>query len=142
MTKPKKLTPKKQASPGAPVGNKNNEIYTLTKTLSLFNSALKILNNDEDIFTETALMVKCKYELSLPMSSYLYLRDDKFPIDLEDIKREINSILESRVMKSKEMYPGIAAMTLKNKHKWRDQQDINQNITLPPGLKILFDAET
>lgn len=31
---------------------------------------------------------------------------------------------------------------LKNNFKWKDQQDINQNITLPPGLKISFDAKT
>ena len=63
---------------------------------------------------------------------------------LSDIKTEINSILESRVMKSKDMYPGIAAMTLKNKHGWRDQKDlkvdgefkiteININLVSPEG---------
>ena len=109
----------------APKGNKYNEKYTLEIALDLFEQAKEILIQNPDIITETELIFKCKYELSLPFSSYTYLRDEKFPKDLEDIKKEIESILESRVMKSKEMYPGIAAMTLKNKHKWRDQQELN-----------------
>lgn len=148
----KKPKPKKKAKvkpipaksgAGAPIGNKNREIYTLEIALDLFERAKDILVSDTTIITETILMVKCKYKLSLPMSSYLYLRDEKFPIVLKDIKREIDSILEDRVIKSKDIIAaGIAAMTLKNKHQWKDQQDINQNIKLPPGLKISFDAET
>jgi len=109
---------------GAPMGNTNREIYTLEVALDLFEKAKDILVSDASIVTETELMVKCKYALSLPMSSYQYLRDEKFPIELGDHKKEINSILESRVMKCKEMYPGIAAMTLKNKHRWKDQHDV------------------
>lgn len=122
----------------APIGNKNREIYTLEIALDLFERAKDILVADKTIITDTELMVKCKYALSLPMSSYQYLRDEKFPVELGDIKKEIESILESRVMLCKEMYPGIAAMTLKNKHKWKDQHDVNQNITLPPQIKISF----
>lgn len=129
----------KKAKRGGQPGNKNREIYTLEVAFDLFEKAKDILVIDKNIITETELMVKCKYELSLPMSSYLYLRDEKFPIELEDYKKEIESILESRVMRCKEMYPGIAAMTLKNKHRWKDQQDINQNIKLPPGLKVSFE---
>jgi len=131
----------KKTKVGGQPGNKNREIYTLEVAFDLFEKAKDILVIDKNIITETELMVKCKYELSLPMSSYLYLRDEKFPIELEDYKKEIESILESRVMRCKEMYPGIAAMTLKNKHRWKDQQDINQNIKLPPGLKVSFGAE-
>jgi len=124
--------PPKKAKVGAPDGNTNREIYTLEVALDLFEKAKDILVSDTSIVTETELMVKCKYALSLPMSSYLYLRDEKFPIELEDYKKEINSILESRVMKSKEMYPGIAAMTLKNKHNWKDEKNLN----LDANLKI------
>ena len=109
---------------GAPKGNKNNEKYTLQGTIKLFESALDILKGDTSIITETELIVRCKYELSLPFSSYEYLRDKKFPIELGDIIKEINSLLEIRVMRAKDMFPGIAAMTLKNKHRWKDQQDI------------------
>lgn len=102
------------------VGLKNAEKYTAEVTLELFEQAKEILIKDVDILTDGMLQVKCKYALGLPISTYQYLRDEKFPSILGDIKREIDTILESRVMKSKEMYPGIAAMTLKNKHKWRD----------------------
>jgi hypothetical protein len=105
-------------------GNKYAEKYTKENVLSLFDQAKDILINDPEILTDTMLQVKCKYALGLPLSTYQYLRDEKFPEVLGDIKREIDTILESRVMKSKEMYPGIAAMTLKNKHKWRDQTDL------------------
>ena len=125
----------------APEGNKYNEQYTLEIALDLFERAKDLLIENLDIITETALMVKCKYDLSLPISTYQYLRSEKFPEELGDIKKEIESILESRVMVSKAMYPGIAAMTLKNKHRWKDQQDINQNIKLPPGLKVSFETE-
>jgi hypothetical protein len=109
---------------GAPKGNKNNEKYTLQGTIKLFESALYILKGDTSIITETELIVRCKYELSLPFSSYEYLRDKKFPIELGDIIKEINSLLEIRVMRTKDMFPGIAAMTLKNKHRWKDQQNV------------------
>ena len=36
--------------------------------------------------------------------------------------------------------PSFAWRAMANMHNWRDQQDINQNITLPPGLKISFDG--
>jgi len=124
---------------GGQPGNKNREIYTLEVALDLFERAKDVLVADESIVTEALLTVKCKYALSLPISSYYYLRDEKFPLELEDYKKEINAILEDRVMKSKDiMAAGIAAMALKNKHKWKDQQDINQNITLPPQIKINF----
>lgn len=110
---------------GAPKGNKNNEKYPIEVALELFEKAKDILNNNSGIITETELMIKCKYELSLPMSSYRYLRDEKYKVDLADIKNEINSLLETRVMKSKDMYPGIAAMTLKNKHGWRDEKQLD-----------------
>ena len=105
----------------APKGNDYNLIYTKEIALDLFSQAKEILENDPEILTDTMLQVKCKYALNLPISTYRYLRDEKYPKDLADIKTEIDGILESRVMKSKEMYPGIAAMTLKNKHKWKDQ---------------------
>lgn len=114
----------------APKGNKNAEKYTLPITLKLFESSLQILKDNPDIITETELIFKCKYALSLPYRSYRYLADEKYPIELADIKKEIVSTLESRVMKSKDMYPGIAAMTLKNKHGWKDQQDIKQTLTI------------
>lgn len=126
---------------GAPKGNKNREKYTKAVVLDLFEKALAILISNTTIITETELMVKCKYALSVPMSSYQYLINEKFKVELGDIKKEINSILESRVMKSKDMYPGIAAMTLKNKHGWKDQQNIKQEITLPPRLKVSFGKE-
>ncbi|MCK4252690.1 hypothetical protein KAX97_14680 [candidate division WOR-3 bacterium] len=121
----KKATPKAYKKNGAPYGNKNNEKYTLDIALSLFNSALKILQDDSSIITETELAFRCKDELSLPYRSYIYLRDDKFPLELRDVKKEIESTLEIRVMKSKDMYPGIAAMTLKNKHGWRDEKQLD-----------------
>lgn len=118
--------PKKTGNrPGAPKNNKNNEKYTLEVALSLFEGALKILQDDKTIITETELAFRCKYELPLPYRSYIYLRDDKFPVELRDIKSEIESTLELRVMKTKDMYPGIAAMTLKNKHGWRDEKQID-----------------
>ena len=110
----------------APKGNDYNLIYTKEIALDLFAQAKEILENDPEILTDSMLQVKCKYALNLPISTYRYLRDEKYPKDLADIKTEIDTILESRVMKSKEMYPGIAAMTLKNKHKWRDQVDTLQ----------------
>lgn len=114
----------------APKGNKFNEKYPLTTTLKLFKSALKILQDNPNIITDTELIFKCKYELLISYTTYRYLRDEKYPKDLADIKREIESTLEIRVMRAKDMYPGIAAMTLKNKHGWKDQQDIKQTTTL------------
>ena len=142
--KPKKKAVKKEPGKeknlgGAPIGNTNREIYTLEVALSLFDKAKDILISDIDIITETELMVKCKYALSLPMSSYRYLSDEKFKVELADIKKEIESILESRVMKSKEMYPGIAAMTLKNKHGWKDEKQLG--ITAELGVKQLTDDQ-
>jgi hypothetical protein len=107
-------------------GNQYHLKYTLPIALKLFEKAKDLLIASPDIITETELIFKCKYELLLPYRSYRYLADEKFPKDLADIRGEIESILEARVMKSKEMYPGIAAMTLKNKHGWKDQQDIKQ----------------
>jgi len=134
------ITGKPAKKNGAPKGNKNNEKYTLPVAVNIFNTALQLLVENPDILTETELIFKCK-EL-LPYRSYRYLADEKFPLELADIKREICSILEGRVMRSKKMYPGIAAMTLKNKHKWKDQQDIQVGMdeatlntilsTLPP----------
>ena len=132
-----KLT--KGKAPGGPIGNKHREIYTLPVAINLFEKALEILKANPDIITETELAFKCKYELSLPYSTYQYLRSEKYPMELGDLKREIESLLESRVMKCKEMYPGIAAMTLKNKHKWVDQVDtkITGTITLEQKLAEL-----
>lgn len=126
-------------------GNKYNEKYTKKIALELFENALKILLEDEEIITETELAFRCKYALSLPYSSYCYLRDIKFKKELGDIKKEIDSTLETRVMKSKKMYPGIVAMTLKNKHGWRDQQQLpgadgkSFEIKLNVELKTLVD---
>jgi len=36
----------------------------------------------------------------------------------------------------------FAWRTLMNLHGWREKQDIDNKITLPPGLKISFDVET
>jgi len=138
MLKTKKKEPLKS---GAQPGNTNREIYTLADALTIFRSSLKILTEDKTLITETELIFKCKYKLLVPYSSYLYLRDTKFPLELKDIQKEIESLLEIRVMRAKDMYPGIAAMTLKNKHKWKDQQDIKQEIKLPPGLKVSFDTD-
>ena len=124
---------------GGQPGNKNREIYTLEVALDLFEKAKDILVADESIITETLLTVKCKYALLLPISSYLYLRDEKFPLELEDHKREINAILEDRVMKSKDiMAAGIAAMALKNKHKWKDQTglDVSGGLEIIAGITI------
>lgn len=136
-----KITGKPVQKKGGTPGNKNREKYTLPITIDLFQSALQILKDNLDIITETELIFKCKYALSLPYSSYLYLRDQKFPSELKDIKKEIESLLEIRVMRAKDMYPGIAAMTLKNKHGWKDQQNIKNEISLPPGLKVSFETE-
>jgi len=124
---------------GGQPGNNNREIYTLEVALDLFEKAKDILVADTSIITETLLTVKCKYALLLPISSYFYLRDEKFPLDLEDIKREIDAILEDRVMKSKDiMAAGIAAMTLKNKHKWKDQSglDVSGGLEVISGITI------
>ena len=122
---------------GGTIGNKNREEYTLEDTLKLFEEAKNILVKDKDIITDTELQIKCKHALELPISSYQYLRDKKFPAELGDIKKEIDGILEARVMKSKEMYPGISAMTLKNKHKWRDKQEVDLSGGLDiEGIKI------
>ena len=124
----------------APKGNKYREIYTLPKALDTFEKVLEVLKADESLITETELAFRCKYELSLPYSTYRYLSDTKFPKELADLKKEIESLLEVRVMKSKEMYPGIAAMTLKNKHRWRDQQDLNVEKSVVHGVSAELSA--
>jgi len=140
ITKAKqKPKPKKKAKTGGQPGNTNREIYTLEVSLSLFDQAKDILIADPDIITETELAFRCKYALSLPYSSYRYLSEEKFKLELADQKKEIESILESRVMKSKEMYPGIAAMTLKNKHGWKDEKQLG--ITAELGVKQLTDDQ-
>jgi len=114
----------------APKGNKYHEKYPLKTTLKLFKAAFQILKNNPDLITDTEFIFRCQDELSIPYTTFRYLRDEKFPKELADVKKRIDSLLEIRVMKSKEMYPGIAAMTLKNKHGWRDQQDIKQTTEL------------
>jgi hypothetical protein len=129
----------------APKGNnfsaglKNAEKYTEDITVALFEQARDILVADETILTDTMLMIRCKDALGVPISTYQYLRDDKFPSILGDLKKEIDGILESRVMQSKKMYPGIAAMTLKNKHKWRDQTE--QSVRFPDGVDVTVSGE-
>ena len=133
-TKPKKKPTKKKTTPNPPSskkrqgsqpGYKRREIYPLEVAINLFSQAKDILIADPDIITETELAFRCKDALSLPYSSYRYLSDEKFKLELADHKKEIESILETRVMKSKEMYPGIAAMTLKNKHGWKDEKQLD-----------------
>ena len=122
----------------APLGNDNAEKWNKERCLEVFSSIIKLLKENkwesmggEEVFntiiTESMLKVHAKNIFGLPIRTYEYLLQDKFKddVDLRDIKKEIESILEERVMSSKKMYPGIAAMTLKNKHGWRDEKQLD-----------------
>ena len=104
-------------------GNKAAEKYTEEIAYKLFEDAYQILKNDPEIYTENYLKIMCEEQLKLPLSSYDYLLNIKFKKELVDYKKRIDGLLEQRIMLAKQMYPGIAAMALKNKHKWVDKYE-------------------
>lgn len=128
VEKKKKIVKKpKQDRCGAPDGNQNNLKYTLEIAEEIFYKAYEFLYSRKEIVTEAELMVELQHANIVKQSIYRYLLNVKFVVELSDIKNSIETLLLSRVVKCKDMYPGIAAMVLKNKHGFKDQLDVAQS---------------
>lgn len=104
----------------------SEEQWTPDKIHAVFEALRTFLWDNEDICFIGELRVKAERAGIITRNELHYLIYEK-NINSNDSKilKEIGDILEFRCAKTKEMYPGIAAMALKNKHGWTDGQNIN-----------------
>mgnify|MGYP000344251912 FL=1 len=117
----------------APKGNKYNEKYDIKTAKKFFEDSLALVKSDENIFYIGQVAVK--------MNTYRDLYDyllDKFKEKDEDfrtIKKEIDTILESRVVEQTmqgKANPTFSIFMMKNNHGWRDKQEQDINIKEQP----------
>ena len=120
---------------------KTYEDYPLDVAEDLMKQAYDFLWANAFISFDTELRANLQAVNIIDAYTYRYLTEQKFPTELATYKKQIDDVLEFRKCKDKAMYPGIAAMALKNKHGWRDKFDIDQNITGNLDLKSLLADE-
>jgi hypothetical protein len=119
---------------GAPKGNKNNEKYDYQTAKKFFEDSLELLNNDPSILYIGTLAVR----MGIYRQLYDYLLD-RF-IDLDTIKKRIDTILESRVVErtmNNEVNATFSIFMMKNNHGWSDKHEVDNthNINLNTSAK-------
>jgi len=131
----------------AAIGNKYSEKWTEEILYPLLPKMIELLESENKLVTEDSFKIRVEKEFGIPYGTYNYLFDIKFKENevLRDYKDKTAAILEQRVMLCKDMYPAIAVMTLKNKHKWKDRSETDVTTKgeafngfnfLPPITKI------
>ena len=108
----------------APKGNKYNEKWDLKTAKEFFKESLELVKEDTTVFFIGQVAVRMNTYRQL----YEYLLDkfgekDK---DFDTIKKEIDTILESRVVEQTmqgKANPTFSIFMMKNNHGWRDKQE-------------------
>lgn len=119
--------------PGAPIGNKNAEKWTLEESLELFNKALELSHGDEYDFIG---------EVARDLGTYRTLFDylaDKFS-ECKQIYNQILNTLEANCFehsKKGKIREATAIVNLKSNYKWTDRQEH----TIPGGISITIDKD-
>ncbi len=101
------------------------EEYTLDKCIEIFDRLYKFLEENEDILFDSELRHKAQKAGICKSHTLRYLQYEKYIKELEPYKKNMKEIMEYRIAKTKEMYHVITAMSLKNKHKWVDKQEVD-----------------
>lgn len=104
-------------------------IYTEEVVVDIIKKAREVVLNDEKISLDGELGIALyKQGITTSVSTLInILFKYKNNNTVKNFKQELDCILESRKCKDKSMYPGIAAMALKNKHGWLDSQDLRHS---------------
>lgn len=139
----KKERLKKRKNPTGGFLPGSEELYTPEVIADVLKQAMEILLEDESISLDGELAIALyKNKVTTSISTLRLVINNKYTNNNEivSLKENINTILEARKCKDKSMYPGIAAMALKNKHGWRDQTDLNHSgdITVK---RVTFDGD-
>ena len=118
----------------------SEEQWTKERIEDTLSKLKEFLWKNEDICFLGELQVKAERANIITSAELHYLLYDKTNININETKffKEISKILEFRCAKTREMYPGIAAMALKNKHKWVDKTEVKQDISGGLDLKSLL----
>lgn len=122
----------------------SEKIYTPEKVAEVLNKAVAILLENEYISLDGELAEALyRQGITTSISTLRNILNKYNTNDIEHYKSDIEQILEYRKCKDKKMYPGIAAMALKNKHNWHDGQrvDIGGQENNPITLKVIIDRE-
>lgn len=115
----------------------SEEHWTPELLEDIFTKLVDFLWKNEDICFMGELSIKAERAQiikKIELHYLLYNRD--LPENANNILNEINTILEFRCAKTKDMYPQIAVLALKNKHKWTDRTELDQNVK-SEGFKII-----
>ena len=105
--------------------------------------ALKTLKNDKEIMFIGSLAVK----QSTYREIYAYLLNKFTDVEFHTIKKEIDSIIETRLFNSalnNDVNPAVAIFGLKNNHKWKDKFEFdgktkNENINTFDLSKLTYE---
>jgi hypothetical protein len=121
-----KIPPKPEKTNGFDPGSE--KIYTPEKIAEVLKQAISVLLDDESISLDGELAIALYTRgitTSITTLRGVLLNNDNNSSEIVSLRTAINTILEARKCKDKSMYPGIAAMALKNKHGWHDGQKID-----------------
>lgn len=118
----------------------SEEYWTIEHTIQAMDSILNHLKENGDICFLGELQMECEWAEIIDSNTIHYLIYNKYKdnIDVQNYMNKIDRVLEFRCAKTRKMYPGIAAMALKNKHKWVDKTEVKQDISGGLDLKSLL----
>ncbi len=109
----------------------SKEIYTVDKTMEILCELYTYLWKNENICFFNELLMYAEHagiEDSITIEYLIYKKYNKNN-DIQPYVQKLNKVLEFRCAKTREMYPGITAMALKNKHNWTDKKEVDTNIS-------------
>jgi uncharacterized protein YgfB (UPF0149 family) len=112
----------------APKNNTNALKWTKEKSLSFLKEALAILKEDKEILFLGSLAVK----QNTYRQFYHYILERFSDVEFDTIKKEIDSIIETRLYEAalkNKVNAAVAIFGLKNNHKWKDKRE--QEVILP-----------
>lgn len=114
------------------IGNKYAQEWTLENAKSRFEDALKYATEDDDCLC----LQDAIFYSGIPSSTFYYLADNHKV--LENLKRDINSVIISRInrLAIRDQAPATAAIWRMKQLGEKDEQHVKQEITNRPILNI------